>query len=359
MNCAHCGTSLSTIDYVEEGHSRSEEHCTACAASSDGFLLDLVEIPLLAVGKRSSVYFGQDPLSLDFPLQVEMPDRYYAWFAGEPGGPVYDPIPRALRPVWQSSTCAVPFLTSPALPKTVILSNVLFSKTAPHRTGLLGFWGTWSPLTKCALFIVPVVVAAGTHFVVGNTSAAPVTEEPPASKILIEDFKSGLNQWQGAEGRAKPWKWESSEGATPQSLAVFLPALGIPDYKLEFTADAMKNSVSWATRIKDLQNYQAFQISLRRSGGESQLSFSRYKVAAGREGPRTQVPLQIVPPTGNVWRVKLMSVRDSRTLWINDQIANSWTDADEETGGIGFFAGNADQFVLKSVKFAEELNQFQ
>ena len=185
--------------------------------------------------------------------------------------------------------------------------------------------------------------------------APPPPEEVPAAKVLVDDFKSGLNQWQGAEGHCKPWKWESSEGATPQSLAVFLPALGIPDYKLEFTANAVKNSVSWATQIKDLQNYQAYQLSLHGTGPDSQFSFSRYKVVAGREGSRTQVPLQIVPPSGNMWRVKLMSVRDSRTLWINDQIANSWTDVEEESGGIGFFAGNNDQFVLKSVKVSEEL----
>jgi hypothetical protein len=202
------------------------------------------------------------------------------------------------------------------------------------------------------------MVAAGTHFILGSTAAATV-EEPPTTKVLVEDFKSGLNQWQGAESNAKPWIWESSQGATPQSLAVFLPALGIADYKLEFTADAIKNNISWATQIKNLQNYQAFQISLGKSGTESQFSLSRYKVAAGREGPRTQVPLRITPPAGNIWRLKLESVGDSRTLWINDQIANAWTDAEEETGGIGFFAGSTDQFVLKSVKVTEQLNQFQ
>jgi hypothetical protein len=346
MNCAHCGTSLSTIDNVEEGHSCS-------AAGTDALLLDLVEVPLFAVGELSSARSGEDPLSIEFPLQVEMPSGpYYEWTESEPGSPFYTPLPISVRPVWQAPTTAVPFLTSHVLPKSAIISTLRVP--ARYRNGLFGLWDTWSPLTRCALFIVPVVVAAGTHFLVGGTTAPP-PPEVPAAKVLVEDFKSGLNQWQGAEGLAKPWKWESSEGATPQSLAVFLPALGIPDYKLEFTADALKNSVSWATQIKDLQNYQAHQLTLRKSAGESQFSLSRYKVVAGREGPRTQVPLQIVPPSGNVWRVKLMSVRDSRTLWINDQIANSWTDAEDDTGGIGFFAGNADQFVLKSVTVSEEL----
>jgi len=139
-------------------------------------------------------------------------------------------------------------------------------------------------------------------------------------------------------------------------LALFKPSTGMTSYRLEFSGDVMKNGISWAVHATDPLNYQALQITERKRGAELQLLFTRYKVVAGKEGPRTQVPLQILLPAQSLWLVRMETIGDNSTLWIENQIAKSWSEAGSSaTGGsIGFFAGKGEQYMLRKVRITTQ-----
>jgi hypothetical protein len=59
-------------------------------------------------------------------------------------------------------------------------------------------------------------------------------------------------------------------------------------------------------------------------------------------------------PAQSIWLVRLEAIGDSCTLWIENQIANAWSENSVAGGSIGFFAGKGDQFVLKRVRITPE-----
>jgi hypothetical protein len=208
---------------------------------------------------------------------------------------------------------------------------------------------------RWALLAVSFVgIALATHFTLSGRSEPPAIPANQAPVASFEDFSTGLGQWAGAESGPKPWTLPVSKGAEPHSLAFFKPSTGIADFRLEFTADVEKIGISWAIRALDAQNYQALQVSQRKTGTETQLWLTRYTVKAGKEGPRTRVPLQIMLPAQSIWLVRLEAIGDSCTLWIENQIANAWSDNSVAGSSIGFFAGNGDQFILKRVRITPE-----
>ena len=211
-------------------------------------------------------------------------------------------------------------------------------------------WHRWAVLAACF-----VGIAAATDFLISrrtDQAAASASQGPAAS---FEDFTAGFGRWDGTEAGPKPWTLEPGRGATPNGLALFKPSAGITNYRLEFSGDVKKNGISWAVRVTDPGNYQALQITERQKGAGLQLWLTRYKVIAGKEGPRTQIPLQILPPSQSLWLVRMETIGESSTLWIENQIANSWADAGAAPGGsIGFLAGRGDQYVLKRVRITPQ-----
>ncbi len=211
-------------------------------------------------------------------------------------------------------------------------------------------WHRWAALAACF-----VGIAAATDFLVSRSAdraAAAASQGPAAS---FEDFSAGFSRWDGAEAGPKPWVLDAGKEAMPNSLALFKPSTGMTDYRLEFSGDVRQNGISWAVRAADHLNYQALEITERKKGSEWQLWFTRYKVVAGKEGPRTQVPLQILLPAQSLWLVRMETVGESSTLWIENQIANSWSDAGATPGGsVGFFAAKGDQYILKKVRITPQ-----
>jgi hypothetical protein len=196
-------------------------------------------------------------------------------------------------------------------------------------------------------------IAVTTRWALTAKGEAPPQTANHVSSAAFEDFSNGLDHWDGAEGR-NPWKLERSKGAMPRSLALFKPSRGMADYRLEFTAEVEKNGISWVIRAANPRNYQALRVAKRTTAAGAELWLTRYAVAGGKEGPHTDIPLQIVMPPQPLWLVRLESFGDTCTLWIEDQIANSWSEPSVPFGSIGFFSAYNDQFMLKKVRITPQ-----
>lgn len=187
-----------------------------------------------------------------------------------------------------------------------------------------------------------------------SESGPPPSGANQTPAAAFEDFSAGLSKWAGAADGPKPWIFLNAKEASPRSLALFTPSKGMADFRLEFTTEVEKNGISWAIQATDPQNYQALQIWQKKAGTENQLWLTRYSVKAGKEGPHTQVQLQIQQPAQPIWLVRLEVVGESCTLWVENQIANAWSEAAVPDSSIGFFAGRNDQFVLKRVRITPQ-----
>lgn len=286
-----------------------------------------------------------------FALEVVAPSSAIREAIPSMGSVVAMPVPRAVWGALESAAnsaiaVSTPVARLPRMPRPVpaaLLRREALRSDRPR-------WHRWAALAACFIGI-----AAATDFLISRNSnqAAASTSQGPAASF--EDFTAGFGRWDGAGAGPKPWKLDAGNEAMPNSLALFKPSAGMTDYRLEFSADVKQNGISWAVRASDPQNYQALQITEKKKGAERQLWFSRYQVIAGKDGPRTQVQLQILLPAQSLWLVRMETIGETSTLWVENQISNSWSDAKAaHAGSIGFFAAKGDQYVLKKVRITPQ-----
>jgi hypothetical protein len=386
MNCAHCGSALATLLRDEDGHFCSEEHREAylCANDSSKPARESRNTGKVTKTRKaadnpaplSSTYFlltglpdnAPRPIGLNdcepdpFPLGVIAPASHIQPTTPLTPGFITMPMPRVRAWTTAVETEPVPATarSKPRIPK----GPLPFPATALRKAGMRSVatgqltdsarpasqpWMRWVALAVCFLGVAVITRLAMSEK--GSSPQAAANQGPVAA---FEDFSGGLSRWAGAEGGARPWTLLDARGASPNSLALFAPSRGMTDYRLEFTADVEKNGLSWAVHATDPKNYHALQIWQKRAGAEAQLWLTRYAVSGGREGPRTQVPLQIQFPAQPVWLIRMEVTGESCTLWVENQIANAWSEVAVPNSSVGFFAGKSDQFVLKRVRITPQ-----
>ena len=368
MTCNHCGSALAVLNdidderfcsdghriaYLRESgnkrpaniHPRGQQFDIADSTHSAGFQIANFEESGGITPPRRHCMPEEFALEVVAPSSAireavpamcratAMPDPRVLWRAAAPGTsfPHVRTVPPAQLPKMP-----------PPIPAAVLRDEASrFDRPKWHR---------WAVLAACFIGI-----ASATDFLVSRRADQVAASASQGPSALFEDFTAGFSRWDGGDAGPKSWTRDSGRGARPNSLALFKPSAGMTRYRLEFSGDVQKNGISWAVRASDPLNYQALQITETKKGSVRQLWFTRYKVVAGKEGPRTQVPLQILLPAQSLWLVRMETIGESSTLWVENQIANSWSEAGAATGGsIGFFAGKGDQYVLKKVRITPQ-----
>jgi hypothetical protein len=171
---------------------------------------------------------------------------------------------------------------------------------------------------------------------------------------LLEDFRSGLSQWQGDGDWAETWSYDQSGFARAGALAIYSPTIGLSDYHFEFLGQIENKSVGWVFRASDTGNYYAAKIVLTRAGRLPSAALVHYAVIDGKEGPRTQTQLPFQVQNDTLYRVKVDVVGSNFTVVIQDQVVETWSDNRHKKGGIGFFNSKAERSLLRWVSVSHQ-----
>lgn len=166
---------------------------------------------------------------------------------------------------------------------------------------------------------------------------------------LIDDFRSGLGAWSGAEGWAKTWQYNAANFVSPGRLAIYTPTVDMQDYEFSFLAQIDRRSLNWVVRAADEKNYHAIRIVITQPGPLPKAVIARYSVINGRQGPVKTLPLPLTVRTDTLYKVR-MEVRGDRFItYVQDQVVDSFTDDRLPTGGVGFFSPQGDRALLRWV----------
>src|SRR5262249_29590591 len=117
----------------------------------------------------------------------------------------------------------------------------------------------------------------------------------------------------------------------------------------EFQGQIQTKALGIVLRASDANNYQAVRLATMKPGPLSTLTMTRYVVANGKEGPRTEtaIPLTVGPDT--LYRVVAVVEGDHFGITVNGVFAGAWTDGRLHSGGVGFFADKGDSARVRSV----------
>jgi hypothetical protein len=163
-----------------------------------------------------------------------------------------------------------------------------------------------------------------------------------ASIRVEHNFSTGLDGWYGGRDWAKSWIREPGSGfIRAGQLALYRPSQQLTNYRLEFLGQ-IDQSVGWAYRAADLQNYYATKLVVVKPGPSPSIALVRYQVVGGQETQRVQVPIRMLLHNGRPYRIQQDVDGQGFTTSIEDEVVDFWTDDRLRTGGVGFFGGSND-----------------
>jgi hypothetical protein len=174
-----------------------------------------------------------------------------------------------------------------------------------------------------------------------------------APLVIDDNFRSGLNLWDGRRNWAKSWSYSADGFMRTGQLALYRPTLKLDNYRLEFFAQIESKSLGWVFRAKDEQNYYAMKLSVTEPGPRPLVSVVRYPVLNGKKGKRVQIPLPIMMHNNTPYHVALDVKGTSFRAFIEDQEVDSWNDDRLRAGGVGFFSETGEHARLYWVKVSK------
>lgn len=163
-----------------------------------------------------------------------------------------------------------------------------------------------------------------------------------AAVDLTDTFASDLNQWNGADKWRDSWTVNTT-GAVPGKLALLSASVPLRDYNAEFTAQIVNKAFSFAVRARDLDNYYAVRFVVVTPGLMPEVVMERYRVVGGDKSAEVRTPIHLPLAHDSLYRVRVELKDQNVTVYLNDTVADSWSDARFPSGGIGFFAKKGEK----------------
>jgi hypothetical protein len=105
---------------------------------------------------------------------------------------------------------------------------------------------------------------------------------------------------------------------------------------MEFSWVPDAAGVGWVFRTRDGNNYYAARLSLQQRAAESVLVAEHFSVLEGTESAHSRKVIPIKNATALI-KVHMDAIGPAFKLFVEDNLADSWTGSRLETGSLGFY----------------------
>jgi hypothetical protein len=171
---------------------------------------------------------------------------------------------------------------------------------------------------------------------------------------FLDDFRSGLDNWESKSDLTRTWSFDSTGFVRPGPVAIFRPSLGMSEYDFEFLGQIDQRALGWVYRAADLQNYYVGKIVLLQRGPLPAVGLERYTVRNGKESSHTTVVLPLNARRDTIYRVRLEARGPDFSLYLQNQIMQAWTDRSLPAGGIGLLSSRGEQSRIRWIQVSHQ-----
>lgn len=280
-------------------------------------------------------------------------------------------VPRGLASALRRPPCIPPLQMKPGGSVLAMEKVPLWRmRLAERRRAAIAFWKSKSPGFRVAAVSTPLLLFAVLHVspskpmwhrVVAGVQPLLAAQwrqlgsdmQRRADIEFTDDFRHGLANWASRTGSKPAWTYDAAGFVHPGALALYRPTLALSDYRVEFLAQMDRQGFGFVFRSKDFDNYYAIKLVAPDAGPLAQVQLVRYAVVRGHEGPHFTRPLPGL--RSDAWyRIVLQAAGHDFTLKLQGKIADSWSDARFDAGGIGFFCARGEQARLRMVALSHQ-----
>ena len=160
---------------------------------------------------------------------------------------------------------------------------------------------------------------------------------------LFEDFRHGLDSWDGLQPIGRTWSYDPSGLVIPGELSLFKPSMQLTDYDVETWAEIVNKGFSLVFRASGPRSYHALRFTSQGSGAAASIAVERYTIIGGNPSPRYPLHYPIPVWKDHDCRIRLQARGDSFTLYVNGQLVDHWSDSRLTKGGVGLFCGPGER----------------
>jgi len=196
------------------------------------------------------------------------------------------------------------------------------------------------PLVAATVAYVPNGGVMGSAFAAWQSLRDAVRAR--ASVALDEDFGDDLSRWAASSGRLQNWVRDEAGFAHPGQLAIYIKAIPLADYRMEFLGQIDQKGLGFVYRAMDFENYFAARITILQTGPIPEVALERYAVINGQAGPKTQVKLPFAVRQDTLYTVQVEAQGNHFVTYINGQFIDAFSDSRLPSGGVGFFSAPGD-----------------
>ncbi len=145
--------------------------------------------------------------------------------------------------------------------------------------------------------------------------------------------------------------WSHQSVSPPgRSLTLYEPSRFESDYRMEFSWVPDSAGVGWVFRTRDENNYYAARLSLQQRAASGVLVAEHFSVFAGAESPHSRKVIPL-PNNAGLLRVHMDALGPAFKLFLENDPADSWTDARLNSGAVGFYDDGARLPKLLALSF--------
>jgi hypothetical protein len=121
-----------------------------------------------------------------------------------------------------------------------------------------------------------------------------------------------------------------------RSLTVYEPSRSVADYRMEFSWVPDSAGAGWVFRTRDANDYYGARLSLQKRGASGVLVAEHFSVFAGAESAHSRKTIPF-PGNAGLLRVHMDAIGPVFKLFVENNLADSWTDARLNSGAMGFY----------------------
>jgi len=169
----------------------------------------------------------------------------------------------------------------------------------------------------------------------------------------IEDFHKGTNAWRGDGNTGANWSYDPAGFIRPANLGLYQPSMAMTDYRMEFLGQIDQKSLGWVFRASNARNYYAMKLEIVKPGPLPEVAIVRYSVVDGHPGAAVRVPVRVNFHNSTPYRVRSEIAGKKFATYIEDELADIFTDDRFQKGGIGFFSEKDERASLYWVKVTD------
>ena len=170
---------------------------------------------------------------------------------------------------------------------------------------------------------------------------------------LFDDFSTGLDSWQSGENIASTWSYDKNGFVNPGALSLFAPTMHLTNYDLDALVQIEAKGFGLVFRAAGPRTYQAVRVLTEGSGPMPVLVVEHYHMLAGQASRPVRVQYSSRFQPDSLYRIHLQVRGNAFSLYLQDQLADFWSDNRLQAGGVGLFCGRGEHARVAWIRVSD------